>query len=141
MKKFEFTISGNKYEVEFKMFEENIAEIEVNGTHYTVEVHREIKTTKTPKLVRSEVITTRAESKIRKTLASATLSITAPLPGTVIQVFVREGETVKKGDKLLTYEAMKMENSVLAEKDGTIRTIKVTTGQSILQGDVLMEIA
>ena len=43
MKKFDFTIQGNKYEVELKKFEENIAEIEVNGTVYQVEVHREIK--------------------------------------------------------------------------------------------------
>ena len=55
MKKFDFTIRGNKYNVEIKNFEENIAEIEVNGTSDKVEVHKQIQQTKTPKLVRPEV--------------------------------------------------------------------------------------
>ncbi len=140
MKSFEFTISGNRYEVELKKFEENIAEVEVNGTPYIIEVHRELKIPKTPKLVRSEVITTRAESKIKKTIAPV-YNILSPLPGIVLQVFVKENDSVKKGEKLVTYEAMKMENVVLADKDGVIKNIRVTAGQSILQGDVLMEIA
>lgn len=139
MKKFQFTISGNKYDVEFKKIEENIAEIEVNGTHYTVEVHRELKTSKTPKLVRSEVAPpSRSETKIKKTI-SAAVSVIAPLPGIVIHLKVKEGDEVKKGTTLLTYEAMKMENSILAEKDGTVKTIKVAIGQNFLQGDVLIE--
>ena len=79
MKAFQFTISGNKYDVEIKQFEENIAEIEVNGTPYKVEVHREVKTTKTPKSVRSAVAPpTRAETKIKKTISASTFTITAP---------------------------------------------------------------
>lgn len=141
MKKFQFTISGNKYDVELKRFEENIAEIEVNGTPYTVEVHREVKTSKTPKLVRAEVAPpSRSETKIKKTISVATYPVIAPLPGTVLQVFVKEGDTVKKGNKLITYDAMKMENSVVAEKDGTIKSLKVAPGHNFLQGDVLLEI-
>lgn len=140
MKKFEFTISGNKYEVELKNFEENIAEIEVNGTPYHVEVHRELKIPKTPKLVRPEVVSTRAESKIKKNISVAAQAVKTPLPGTVMQIFVKEGDAVKKGDKLIMYEAMKMENTILAEKDGVVRNIKVSAGQSILQGEVVMEI-
>jgi len=141
MRKFQFTISGNKYDVELKRFEENIAEIEVNGTPYTVEVHREIKTSKTPKLVRAEVAPpTRSESKIKKTISVSTHPIIAPLPGTILQLMVKEGDTVKKGATLLTYDAMKMENSILAEKDGTVKSIKVAVGQNFLQGDTLMEI-
>ncbi len=51
MKKFKFTINGNQYETEVLSIEDNIAEIEVNGTIYSVEVNRDIKPTKTPKLV------------------------------------------------------------------------------------------
>lgn len=139
MKKFQFTISGNKYDVELKRFEENIAEIEVNGTPYTVEVHKELKTSKTPKLVRAEVAPpSRSETKIKKTI-SAALPVVAPLPGIIVLIKVKEGDEVKKGTNLLTYEAMKMENSILAEKDGTIKTIKVAVGQNFLQGDVLID--
>ncbi len=48
MKKFKFTIRGNDYNVEILSFDKNIAEIEVNGATYEVEVHKEIKKTKTP---------------------------------------------------------------------------------------------
>ena len=53
MKNFKFTISGKTYEVEVKEVEGNIASIEVNGTPYTVEIHREIRKTKTPTIVRA----------------------------------------------------------------------------------------
>jgi len=55
MKNFKFTISGNTYEVDIKGFEGNLANIEVNGTLYTVELHREVRTTKTPTLIRAHV--------------------------------------------------------------------------------------
>jgi glutaconyl-CoA/methylmalonyl-CoA decarboxylase subunit gamma len=140
MKKFEFTISGNKYEVELRRFEENIAEIEVNGTPYTVEVHREIRTSKTPKLVRAEVAPpSRSETKIKKSISTSTHQIIAPLPGTILSIAVKEGDTVKKGTSLLIYDAMKMENSIVAEKDGTVKQIKLGVGANFLQGDVLME--
>jgi glutaconyl-CoA/methylmalonyl-CoA decarboxylase subunit gamma len=141
MKKFQFTIRGNKYDVELKQFEENIAEIEVNGTHYTVEVHREIKTSKTPRLVRAEVAPpTRSETKIKKAMSVSTYQVLAPLPGTVLQVFVKEGDTVKKGANLLTYDAMKMENSIVSEKEGTVKSLKVAAGHNFLQGDTLIEL-
>jgi glutaconyl-CoA/methylmalonyl-CoA decarboxylase subunit gamma len=141
MKKFQFTISGNKYDVELKKFEENIAEIEVNGTHYAIEVHREMKTSKTPRLIRAEVAPPlRSETKIKKSISVATHPIIAPLPGTILQVMVKEGDAVKKGGILLTYDAMKMENNIVAEKEGTVKTIRVAAGQNFLQGDTLMEI-
>ena len=64
----------------------------------------------------------------------------APLPGTIMQIFVKQGDTVKKGDKLLMYEAMKMENNLLAEADGTITAINCRQGDNVLQGDVLIVI-
>ena len=57
-----------------------------------------------------------------------------------MNVFVKEGDEVKKGDKLLMYEAMKMENILTAERDGTVRKIMVIPGDSVLQDDVLLEI-
>ena len=67
------------------------------------------------------------------------VSVKSPLPGNIMQVFVKPGDEVKKGDKLLMYEAMKMENMILAEKDGTIVSVKVQPGDSVLQDDLLME--
>ncbi|MCK7524527.1 MAG: biotin/lipoyl-binding protein [Ignavibacteriales bacterium] len=57
-----------------------------------------------------------------------------------MEVHVREGDTVKVGTKLIMLEAMKMENNINADKDGVIKSIKVKTGDSVLEGDVLIEI-
>ena len=64
--------------------------------------------------------------------------ITSPLPGSVIKVLVSEGQTVKKGDTLLTLESMKMENAIMAECDGTVAKIAVTAGQNVMQDDLLV---
>lgn len=142
MKNYKFTIRGNEYEVEIKSFEENVGHIDVNGTQYEVEIHREVKASKTPTLVRSEVpAPRRSDTKIKKNISSGTVPVKAPLPGNIMQLYVKVGDEVKRGDKLLMYEAMKMENLVLAEKDGKITTIKVQAGDAVLQGDLLIEMA
>lgn len=140
MKKFKFTIRGNEYDVDVLKFEDNIAKIEVNGTRYDVEVHKQVVQQKTPVLVRQEVpAPRRSETKIKKSIGAS--QIKAPLPGNIMQVFIKAGDDIKKGEKLLMYEAMKMENNILAEKDGTVSAIKVQAGDSVLEGDVLIELS
>lgn len=141
MKKFKFAIKGHEYDVEILEFEDKIARIDVNGTTYEVEFQQEIKQTKTPKLVRQEVQIHRKDQKIKKTITKTEgFEVKCPLPGNILQVFVKNGDVVKLGDKLLVYEAMKMENTVLAEKDGTIKNLKVQSGDNVLQGETMMEI-
>lgn len=139
MKKFSFTINGNDYEVEIKKFENRKARIEVNGTCYNVELNQEEHTTKTPILVRSKVKKPVDSHKIQKS-ESALFTVKAPLPGNIMQIFVKPGDAVKKDDPLLLYEAMKMENKILCEKDGVVSQIKVNPGDNVLQDDVLMDI-
>lgn len=139
MKKFKFTISGNSYEVEVRDFDTNTVEVEVNGTTYSVDIHREVKKTKTPTLVRAEVVNVGKENIEKKDKGTA-VPVTAPLPGTIMEVFVKPGDMVKKGQKLVMMEAMKMENQVLSEKDGVVETVKVSSGTTVLQGDVLIEL-
>jgi glutaconyl-CoA/methylmalonyl-CoA decarboxylase subunit gamma len=139
MKRFKFKIRGNLYDVEIINFEKNTGEIEVNGTHYTVELQQEFKEVKTPMIVRKEAPVSKEESKISKKESKA-YQITAPLPGNILQIFVKVGEEVKKDQKLIVMEAMKMENNVLAEKEGIISSIKVNVGDAVLQGDLILEI-
>ncbi|MDG5800330.1 biotin/lipoyl-binding protein [Marinilabiliaceae bacterium ANBcel2] len=139
MKKFEFTINGNKYQVSIKDIEDNIAQIEVNGTPYDVEIHREVKKTKTPKLVRSQVKKKPGEGEMPKT-GSAGIQVKAPLPGSIIKINVNVGDTVNKGDTLLIMDAMKMENAIQAEKAGTVKSIKVKAGDNVMQDAVLIEL-
>ena len=142
MKKFSFTINGNNYEVDILGFEENTAQVEVNGTIYNVEVQRELKMTKTTTLVRAEPPKpSPKESRIPKSQSqTSNVAIKAPLPGTIITVLVKPGDKVTMGQKLLTMEAMKMENNVLSEKDGTVRVVNVKPGMTVAQNEVLVEI-
>lgn len=137
MKKFKFTIRGNEYEVQINSFEDSIAEVDVNGSIYQVELAEEVKTTKTPKLVRSKPIPTKEE---KPKPVSGLSKVEAPLPGTIFKLILKEGDDVKKGQPILILEAMKMENNILAEKDGVINKILVSEGDSVLQGDILVEI-
>ena len=143
MKKFKFTINGNIYETEVLSIEDNIAEIEVNGTLYKVEVDKTMKTTKTPNLVRQVAVpSTDSHPSVAKTSSpegpKGAGSIKSPLPGVILEMFVREGDIVKMGQRLLMLEAMKMENNIEADKDGKVVSILKHKGDSVMEGDVLI---
>jgi len=145
MKNFKFTIQGNKYDVNVLNIEDDIAEIEVNGTVYKVELEKKITTTKTPKLVRSYAVpsTETAPSQLKTSDPSAPKGagfIKSPLPGVILEIFVKEGDKVSIGQKLITLEAMKMENNINTDKEGIVKSLKVSKGDSVLEGDTLIEI-
>ncbi len=139
MKNFKFEINGNTYEVEVGKVEGTLAEIEVNGTKYSVTLDKEVPVIKTPTIVKKPL----AKPKENKPLTTETkLSIVkAPLPGNILDLKVKEGDEVKKGDVLLIMEAMKMENNVMSDVSGVVKTLKVGVGDTVLQNDVLVEIA
>lgn len=140
MKNYQFEINGNQYEVKIKSFEEEIVSLEVNGTSYEVKLKQEIKAPKTPKLVRAKTPPPSAADNKPLTRSGKLSTIKAPLPGKVLSVYVKEGDTVKKEDKLLMMEAMKMENTIHSDTEGVIKSIKVTDGSVVLQDDILLEI-
>lgn len=74
-----------------------------------------------------------------KVSGSLLKEIKAPMPGLVVQVSVTEGQQVDTGDKLMTLEAMKMENSITVKSPVIIKKIWVTGGQAVEKGQVLME--
>ena len=69
--------------------------------------------------------------------AAGSVSVTAPMPGKILNVKLQAGAVVKKGDVILILEAMKMENEIVAPEDGTIASINVATGDSVEAGAVL----
>lgn len=148
MKKFNFTISGNSYSVNVKGIEGNIAEIEVNGTPYDIEIAQEVKTTKTPVvLVRKEVNTKQGDERVKENLSPVSegkkpsaKTIKSPLPGNILKVNVNVGDSFEDGDVLMVMESMKMENDILAERSGTITKVCVQVGKTVLQDEVLFEI-
>ncbi len=145
MKQFKFTINGNEYNVDVLNVEDNIAEVEVNGTKYNVSVDKEMQKVKTPKLVRPvEVPTTDVTPATAKTASPSAPkgggTVKSPLPGTILDIYVRVGDMVKIGQKLIMLEAMKMENNIDSDKDGKIVEIKVQRNDNVMEGDVLIVI-
>ena len=67
--------------------------------------------------------------------------VNAPMPGTIVKICVKNGDTVKNGDVLCIIEAMKMENEIVSPKDGTVSSVTVSQGANVNSGDVLLTIA
>lgn len=145
MKKFDFNINGDDYHVHIKSIEGDIAELEVNGTPYSVTIKQEVKASKTPILVRKEVQPRPEHTAGKLTPVSpskkpSSKSIKSPLPGNVLKVNVAEGDTFKEGDVLMVMESMKMENNILAERNGTIVKVCAPAGKAVLQDEALFEV-
>ena len=62
------------------------------------------------------------------------------IPGLILEVFVKDGQSVKSGDKLLVLEAMKMKNSITTPQDGKIKSVNVSQGDSVPKGFLLIEL-
>lgn len=138
-------INGNEYEVNIINVDDNIAEVEVNGEKFNVELEKKVQVSKTPKLVRSVVSPStdidKSTSKTSKpTEAKGVGFIKSPLPGIILSIDVNVGDEVKVGQRLMVLEAMKMENNINADKSGKVVSIKVKTGDSVMEGDLLIEI-
>lgn len=148
MKKFSFTINGSDFAVRVRKVEGDKAQLEVNGTPYTITMHQEIKSTKTPVvLVRKEVQTRSGDERAKENLAPVSAgkrpsakAIKSPLPGNILKINVAEGDSFNEGDTLLVMESMKMENNVLAEKKGKVVKVSTAVGKAVLQDEVLLEI-
>ena len=141
MKNYRYTINGNQYEVEVHEIEGNIARIEVNGTTYSVELHQEVPKFKVvPVASAPRAVKETAKPAPAKTGGGSLSVVKAPLPGVILQVLVRPGDEVKAGQTLCTLETMKMENAIKADSAGTVASVKVSPGQSVLQDELLIEI-
>ena len=76
-----------------------------------------------------------------KKLSDTGKAVRCPMPGLVVSIAVAEGQEVKAGETLAVVEAMKMENILRAERDGTIKKVRVKTGDSVAVDAVIMEFA
>ena len=142
MKEYKYKINGNLYNVVIGDIEDNIAHVEVNGTHYTVEMEKKPKEAPAPKPVVRPVAKPAAAPAPASAPASKPAAgksgVKSPLPGVILDIKVKEGDEVKKGQTVIILEAMKMENSINADKDGKVAAINVSKGESVLEGTDLV---
>ena len=135
MNNFKYTINGNVYQVVINRIEDTVAEVEVNGTSYKVEMNKPAK--KQIVTINRPAQTTVAPVTKPQQAGSGASALRSPLPGIILDIFCNPGDTIKKGQKLMILEAMKMENVINAEKDGVVKEIKVSKGDSVLEGSDL----
>lgn len=153
MTQFKFDINGNKYEVEIKSIDGNLAEVDVNGNLYQVNIDSEqnmsmpvARPVAKPVVAPAQNTTPLATPAVASQAATTqppsgqgTKTIKAPLPGSVLKVLVDVGAAFKEGDVLMVMESMKMENNITAECSGTITKVVAPAGTSVLQDDILFE--
>ena len=140
MKQYKYKINGNLYNVTVNDVEDNIANVEVNGTSYKVELDKPVKAA--PKPVTRPAAAPKTETGAPVVTKQPTAykkdGVKSPLPGVILDIKVKEGDTVKRGQTIIILEAMKMENNINANKDGKVAEIKVNKGDSVLEGTDLV---
>lgn len=100
--------------------------IKVNGKHY-------------PVVMKDKFDMLLEKMGMNATAGARVNHVTAPMPGLIIDLKVKEGDVVKAGDTLLILEAMKMENIIRSPGDGTVRSVKVSMGAGVEKNQVLIE--
>ena len=144
MKEYKLKINGNDYTVTVDEVDGSMAEVEVNGTPFKVEFEKPVKKAAAPAakpVAKAAPAAAPAAAPVAKPAApagGAGQTVTSPLPGVILEVSVKVGDAVKRGDKVMVLEAMKMENVIEATADGTVTAIKVDKGDSVLEGAPLV---
>lgn len=149
MKSYKFKINGNEYNVDINSVEGNIASVTVNGTSYNVEMENAPAPTPAPTQVQAPATAPAAATAapaapapaVKAAPAAGGKKVTSPLPGVIITVKVNVGDSIKAGQEVAVLEAMKMENSIEAEQDGTVTAVHVAKGDSVLEGEAIVTIA
>ncbi len=136
MRKFIVSVNGKQYEVEVEEVTSS-ATSTVKTAPTITEAPKEEKLPPQPK-AETKVEAAPKEEKKEVIAPQGAEVVTAPMPGTILNVNVNEGDTVKEGQILLILEAMKMENEVLAPRDGKVVNVAVTKGASVNTGDQLV---
>jgi glutaconyl-CoA/methylmalonyl-CoA decarboxylase subunit gamma len=133
MKKYVIKLNGKVYEVEME---------EVTGE--TSAAYERINTAPQNTVTENPVVQSAPQNNVPQNNAPQNAegeALDAPMPGNILNVAVKVGDTVKKGQLLIVLEAMKMENEIVSPKDGVITSVGVSKGQTINAGDSLVKIA
>jgi biotin carboxyl carrier protein len=136
MKKFNVTVNGKSYAVEV----EEVGASQGSFTYVPVQPSPAVQApAAAPQAAPSPAPKATPASKAPSGEVSGEL-MTAPMPGTVLDIRVTEGQTIKAGDIVLILEAMKMENEIVSPKDGVVNKIHTSKSTTVSTGDPLVTI-
>jgi biotin carboxyl carrier protein len=145
MNTYKFKIYGHEFETKVVRREEDEVVLSVNGQEYKAYLQPRISKSMakaTPKIVRPIAV---PGEDTRKTSAPGEAKgagvVKAPLPGLILKIPVKVGDTVKAGDTVCIMEAMKMQNNIVATTSGTIGAVSVSEGQTVLEGQEIVRIS
>ena len=142
MKEYKYKINGEEYNVTINEVSDTTAQVEVNGTSYTVEWEKPVAPK--PVVVAKPVAPAAKPAAPASAPAAAPApaaggyAIKTPLPGVIISVKVNVGDTVAKGQTVAVLEAMKMENNITSDRDGKIASVAVSAGDTVADGAILV---
>jgi len=140
---FKVLLDGKEFQVEVAQSDEDKLTLIINNKPYQIFLDSDGTLNINGELYNFEVIDEQV-AKVLKSGAEVTHKkeaiVTAPMPGLVIEVEVKEGDSVKKGQGLLIIEAMKMQNEFKSPRDGIVKKIMVQKGQTVNSKDVLIVI-
>ena len=146
MDKYQYKVNGIDYNVEIEEIEGNIATVKVNGKTFEVELSQPVKKPVQHKKVHvnAPAATNNSAPAAKETkpqaVAGAGNKIYAPLPGTITEVKVNVGDSVKTGETVVVLEAMKMQNNIEADCNGKITSVLISKGDTVMEGAVLVTI-
>jgi biotin carboxyl carrier protein len=128
-KKVTVIVEGCKYIVEVGDLEERPIKATINQRTYLVQVPAQAETAN---VVTDEIASAASKQDIDR------LTITAPMPGDILEVKVKPGDAVHPGDIICVVEAMKMRNMIRTARNGVIASVEVVAGQAVDYGAILV---
>lgn len=133
MRKFLISVNGKEYEVE-------VEEVSNEVQYQSQPIQQKVVEGSVQKQNPAEKEFSSEEEKKNISIAKGTEVVYAPMPGTILNINVKEGDIVKSGQTLVILEAMKMENEIVAPRDGKVVGIYVSKGANVKTEDKLVGI-
>jgi glutaconyl-CoA/methylmalonyl-CoA decarboxylase subunit gamma len=147
-KKFQVKVNGKPFAIDIDDFSGNVVDLKVDGKSYAIEFEESgspvIQSSAKPVQTSSSSpapVRTSTPTSAASTPVSDSDTITAPMPGVIMDISVKPGDKVTPGQPVCALEAMKMKNILRSQREGTVASVDVTEGQHVPYGAVLIRFA